>query len=79
MAANIGISAVIPHTQRIGWKVNFIAAIEISIKMAASAVTIFDFRRDKLNERIHTSPGGATRQAQISENIRRDFDLVHGH
>jgi hypothetical protein len=56
MAANMGIRAIATTNQRIGWNDNFTVTIDMTIKMTANAVTIFDFRGDRLNARIDTSP-----------------------
>jgi hypothetical protein len=55
MAANMGIRAIVPRDQRFGWNDNFNVTMEMTSTMTANAVTIFDFRRDRLNARIDTS------------------------
>ena len=54
MAANMGISAIIPTNHGMGWIDVFTATTDMTITMNANAVTIFDFRRDRLNARMDT-------------------------
>jgi hypothetical protein len=69
MAANMGIRAIVPTNQRIGWNDNFTAMIDMTITMTANAVTIFDFRRDRLNARIDTSPFYAPHRGSVKHAI----------
>jgi hypothetical protein len=52
MAAKMGIRAIVPTNQRIGWRDSFAVTMDMTVKMTANAVTIVDFRRDRLNARI---------------------------
>jgi hypothetical protein len=56
MAANMGIRAIAPTNQRIGWDDNLIVTTHMTITMTANAVIIFDLRRDRRNSRIDRSP-----------------------
>jgi len=55
MAANMGIRAIAPTNQRIGWNDNFIVTTDMTITMTANAVIIFDLRRDRLSSKCSPS------------------------
>lgn len=41
MAANMGISAIVPANQRMGWNDKFTVTMDMTIKMTAKVVIIF--------------------------------------